>query len=51
MMAKRRTLSLEGELNAIRAQSDQPEEMQELDLYTIGALAEEDYQKQKREMN
>lgn len=46
-----RCLSLEGELNAIRAQSDQPEEMQELDLlYTIGALAEEDYQKQKREI-
>ena len=43
--------ALQEELNAIQAQADQPEELQELDLlYTIGALGEEDYQKQKREI-
>lgn len=46
-----RCVSLQGELQAIRAQVEQPEELQELDLlYTIGALGEEDYQRQKRDI-
>ena len=46
-----RCLSLQEELNMIQAQAEQPEELQELDLlYTIGALGEEDYQRQKSEI-
>ncbi|MAA80322.1 MAG: hypothetical protein CL916_13795 [Deltaproteobacteria bacterium] len=46
-----RCLSVQEELQAIQAQAEQPEELQELDLlYTIGALGEEDYQRQKREI-
>ena len=43
--------SLVFELESLRAQTELPEELQEIELmYTIGALGEEDYLKQKNEI-
>lgn len=48
---KDRCTSLEEQLASLRAHSEAPEEMQEIELmYTIGAIGEEDYQRQKREI-
>ena len=43
--------SITEELESVRAQTEAPEELQEIELmYTIGAIGEEDYQRQKREI-
>jgi hypothetical protein len=42
---------LSDQIESIRAQAEAPEELQEIELmYTIGALAEEDYRRQKNEI-